>query len=551
MQVEGQDPHQGSFLRVSREAMLALFLLFNYLIYFVGRLALGDSLRATFEFLSASLLDCVFVALALFLIFKNIKVMSRAGALRALVSCRLALLVLMLAEFAYWFFGAEGIQVVQHPLYIWLLVLLAFDWFLFKTMLCEEGKLQRLIKLAGVQDWKEFFWVPLAVGLLGIALISVLHADKLAQGQFLFVLMPVLVVALLLSFMTTFRFYLLPALVFLAEHQVKFSGDKFWRVVGRLKRICFLVESIDLVGHVRLKNLEILDGRAELSAVQALVLRFAEHFKGEFGDALVRALPEVSKRRLPALTNVEVIPGQGAAATCDDQMLVLGSEEFLVSRGIPLQSSDLGTHQPGYFDLYLSVNRQVIARLRFAERMILDGAELVKGFKQKGIVSTSYCLYRNEELESAFKSINGLDLKFVDSRAQAMSQLVADTARGHSATLVLTQAAVVRLSSDSEDIASLRVFDTVEQRDASAEFEIRRCDLSELACCLRRYRMAIRVRRFALLSGFLAAMLLLVLVYWPVPAEVSPFFWILILVISTTSANWFVWYQSKLSIVRS
>jgi hypothetical protein len=538
-------------LRVSREAMLALFLLFNYLIYFVGRLALGDSLRPTFEFLSASLLDCVFVGLALFLIFKNLKVIGRAGALRALVLCRLALLVLMLAEYAYWFFLAEGIQVVQHPLYIWLLVLLAFDWFLFKTMLCEEGKLQRLMKLAGVPDWKEFFWLPLLVSVLGVVVVGILHSGKLAQGQLLFVLMPVLVVALLLSFLTTLRFYLLPALAFLAEHQVKFTGHKFWKVVGQLKRLCFLVESIDLVGHVRLKNLEILDGRAELSAVRALVLRFAEHFKGEFGDALVRALPEVSTRRLPALANVEVIPGQGAAATCDQQALVLGSEEFLVSRGIPLQSSDLGMHQAGYFDLYLSVNRQVIARLRFAERMILDGAELISGFKQKGISSTSYCLYRNEELESAFKSINGLDLKFVDSRLQAMSQINSDLVSGNRSTLVITQAAVARLTSDSQDVACLRIFDTVEQRDSAAEFEIRRCDLSELGCSLRRYRMALRVRRFALLLGILAAILLLAAIYWPVPADVSPFFWILLLVIATTAANWVVWYQSKLSIVRS
>jgi hypothetical protein len=539
---------QTNLFRVSREALLALFLLFNYFVYLVIRPVLGAELGRVFDSGALVLLDLIFILLVLLLLVKNVIALKRAGTLIGLVFFRIVLLAIIAAEFVFLFAQSDFFHVIDHPIFIWMIFVVSFEWFLFKTLLCEEQSFLLLKNRYSIPSWTEYRLIPWLFFLLVATTFGFAYHAEIAEGRIMAIFIPVTVLSQFLSYLIVLRFSLLPVVRFLEQHQTQVSGQSFWRILSKLRRSLFLLETLDLPGQVRLQSVKVLDGRAEVSAVNALLLRFAEHFKGEFCSALHDVLSSAPVKRLPDFSSIEIIPGRGGRAVCEGQQILLGGEEFLVANGVALQHSELGAPQAGYFYLYLTAGQHVLARLRLAERLIADGDEYFAKLRPLAGVSEVCVAFEDAEFEEAISQVKGVTRRSEKSASQLRAKFASE--RGE--TLLFLQEPLKDGASIPDNFAVLHMYDSQSRISnlVGAGMQMVRSDLGLLADVFICYRRAQQIRRWGLPLGLLLSVGMLYLVYWPVPAEVSPFFWLGLLALCTICGSWFAWYQSKLSIKR-
>jgi hypothetical protein len=539
---------QSNLFRVSREALLALFLLFNYFVYLLIRPVLGAELGRVFDSGALVLLDLIFILLVLLLLVKNVRALKKAGTLRGLVFFRIALLTIVAAEFVYLFSRSDYFHVIDHPIFIWMIFVVSFEWFLFKTLLCEEQSLLLLKNRHSIPSWTEYRILPWLFFALTLCCFSFAYRSEIADGRIMAILIPVTVLSQFLSYLIVLRFSLLPVVKFLEQHQAKVTGPSFWQIIGKLRRNLFLLENLDLPGQVRLTNVKVLDGRAEVSAVNALLLRFAEHFKGEFSCALQDGLASAPVKRLPDFSSIEIFPGRGGRAICEGQEILLGSEEFLVANGVVLQHSELGAVKAGYFYLYLTAGHYALARLCLAERMISDGSEYFGKFRQSSVPSELCVTFDDAEFEQAMSQVQNISRRSEKTVAQLFAQLQGDKLD----TLLFLQEPPKDGINIPDSVGLVHMFDKQSRFSnlVGAGLQLGRTDLGLLADVLVSYRRSQTIRRLALPLGLIFSVAMLYLVYWPVPADVNPFFWLGLLALCTILGSWFAWYQSKLSIKR-
>jgi hypothetical protein len=173
---------------------------------------------------------------------------------------------------------------------------------------------------------------------------------------------------------------------------------------------------IDLASECQVRELEILDDRigreALCGCVISLLGRADDVALAAAGDYCQRALGRVISERVLDLREYE---GRGTCGSVKGVEMSIGTEDFIVERGIMLQPSDIVTTAPGEGVLLVAIDNDVIARfwLRFGQVDLIgesvvsawpEGVTSVASSGTQGEITPETLLVRGKESEVVGRS---------------------------------------------------------------------------------------------------------------------------------------------------
>jgi hypothetical protein len=136
--------------------------------------------------------------------------------------------------------------------------------------------------------------------------------------------------------------------------------------------------------------LELLDDEVSGQVVTNVILALASCVDSRFyREALRHCLDRFPKVTLLQLENVHHYAGRGICGSTQGIEVSLGSEQFLIDRGVYVQQSDVGTGSvvddaPRGSSVFLSINDAVVARIRFADSLVGTIESSADFFRSRG-----------------------------------------------------------------------------------------------------------------------------------------------------------------------
>ncbi len=193
-------------------------------------------------------------------------------------------------------------------------------------------------------------------------------------------------------------------------------------------------------GRAHVKKFEILDQKFEkkgLLEALACLLSVSEHFTDR---AIVEhAAEQLCAGALHDVSDVQVVPGYGVLGLVDGADLSVGTEGFLIERGIYVQPSDLFSEVSSQeTPVYIAIYDQVIARVLIGEPLRSDAKglrEKLKSIKRRLVLCSDSS--DREAVDNFGKGI-GLDLAEISSDLDEKSylrklEMLSDVNRGSAA----------------------------------------------------------------------------------------------------------------------
>lgn len=142
----------------------------------------------------------------------------------------------------------------------------------------------------------------------------------------------------------------------------------------------------DPIGRARMESLELVDSRLERDQVTSVLLALlggsTEEFETVATEYLSQQLPEPT---LHQVKDYSVYPGNGVSGSINGVEFSVGTEEFLVARGVQIQASEIRPETEKAKYIYLAAEDEIIACCKTSPPLIFDGQELTKRLDRLGV----------------------------------------------------------------------------------------------------------------------------------------------------------------------
>lgn len=181
---------------------------------------------------------------------------------------------------------------------------------------------------------------------------------------------------------------------------------------ARIRSIVVKYDHADPPGACAVEGYHVLDSRIDLKQLTALAAYLlsksadAQHL--ELAGYLRREKGELKK--FPA-SEYRVYPGAGLCAVVQGAEISIGTEEFLLARGVFLQPSDVGPSSTGTY-IYVAVNDQLAARYELGAPFAAEGRALRSAAQKFGLRMILWSEAAGSGLDKAGKEL-GLELSNV------------------------------------------------------------------------------------------------------------------------------------------
>lgn len=170
-------------------------------------------------------------------------------------------------------------------------------------------------------------------------------------------------------------------------------------------------------------DFQLLDDRLERNGVLSVLLALISRAEDEEYAALSDALIRKEKDLVPLeVQEARVYPGMGVCGTVNKVEFSAGSEEFLIRRGVQLQTSEIERENAGRDMVYLAMDDAVIARVPFSRQALGSGYSMV-GFLRKRGISAWLCSARGTPLGGQEAASLGLEASNLCSELPAAAYL--------------------------------------------------------------------------------------------------------------------------------
>lgn len=280
------------------------------------------------------------------------------------------------------------------------------------------------------------------------------------------------------------------------------SLDRF----GRLPRLALHYVLEDPPGQDSLTDFEMLDQRVErdglLSALLALLSASQDRF---FIGAIPYLRSMLSSPTLLEAREVVTYPDRGLVGVVESAEFSVGTEDFLIERGVQLQASEILVSDRENQVFYVAVGEEVLARFRRSRGLEAQGGGFVKDLERLGL--------RVELLSSAPQKVldligKGIGLELV----QISGDLTGDRLEKKLELLKpvgLYCSRETPLEAKQAAEVTLEVFDELLWEEPAVDLTLFTSDLGRLVALRRLTSIRRLLLRFALGAGGLIAAVLL------------------------------------------
>lgn len=137
---------------------------------------------------------------------------------------------------------------------------------------------------------------------------------------------------------------------------------------GRPKEVVLEQSSEEALFGMELRELALLDERIDRPRMESALLAICSRMGEEYAGAFERKLLSLPTELHPCqVSDYHEYSSMGVAAVVEGAEFSLGSEEFLIARGVRIQPSELVAQRAGEFVMYIALGDELVARAIFAE----------------------------------------------------------------------------------------------------------------------------------------------------------------------------------------
>ena len=179
-----------------------------------------------------------------------------------------------------------------------------------------------------------------------------------------------------------------------------------WKQISNIARCAIHYERKAVPGALRVQHLQKLDQRVEDETLHSVLMSLSGSGQDEADRAIARFLthenPEVD---VYSVDNYHYYSDRGVCGIVNQIDVTLGTEEFLIERGVYLQESDT-TVEEGERVRYLAFNEELVACIHYFPRGVQDGRECGRLLKLARVPMMLLSHGSQEVLERYRKRIN-------------------------------------------------------------------------------------------------------------------------------------------------
>lgn len=168
---------------------------------------------------------------------------------------------------------------------------------------------------------------------------------------------------------------------------------------------------------VRISNFEVIDDRVERdNLVSALLALLGSSSTSADIAATQHLRGKVKNLELFEVKDFRRYPDKGISGVINGVDFSIGSEAFLIERGVELQQSEVEREEGSDSSwVYAAINTEVVAKYRVTHEVLEDGADFVAGLKRLGIRPLLCSQAKDsEQIDRAGKEL-GLELANINS----------------------------------------------------------------------------------------------------------------------------------------
>lgn len=198
-----------------------------------------------------------------------------------------------------------------------------------------------------------------------------------------------------------------------------FEAGILVRKSGSLDKLCgirtiiFDYSNSPLSSGIKFWSFEMIDARVDRDQLCSSLLAIFGQTEGElFSAASQFVRPLVSAPKLFKLSDYHFYEGRGIAATLGGAEFSVGTEEFLIERGVHLDASEAKPLEIGQNALYIAVGEEIMARMIWSSDVLEDGKELIEGLHAAGLRTYLFGECQQAQLDEVGKLL-GIELAFV------------------------------------------------------------------------------------------------------------------------------------------
>ena len=181
-------------------------------------------------------------------------------------------------------------------------------------------------------------------------------------------------------------------------------------LMSKARTLAIDFDSKDPPGKISVRALKLIDARVEEGSLAAVVFALA----GRADSLEAKALSEMVVSRYPSINLLETTefcdyPGRGLCGKVSGVDFSIGNEDFLLERGVLVQSSELQMTKGEELQWYVALNDEVIAHITFAIALTEDARRGVAELKKNNIRSVLLTREPQQNADEVGKRI-GLEL---------------------------------------------------------------------------------------------------------------------------------------------
>ncbi len=165
-------------------------------------------------------------------------------------------------------------------------------------------------------------------------------------------------------------------------------GTAMLNGLARAKNLVLHYSALEAFRKLRVIRFEMMDNRIDKHGLSSVILALCGDGEDPISEAVFDAVSrEVTDPTLHEVSDFRLYTGRGLYGSVQGAELSLGDEEFMVERGVQLQTSDLPELQQGQEALYFAVRDDVMARF-IVSRQVAGGKsdeKLLRRLERRGV----------------------------------------------------------------------------------------------------------------------------------------------------------------------
>ena len=283
------------------------------------------------------------------------------------------------------------------------------------------------------------------------------------------------------------------------------KGNYCSRFLERIRTLLIYSTKDFPVGKQAVKEIELIDSRIDLESLQLTLLSLLSCSNDETHTMVVEYLFDKLKSATPySVDDFRNYPGKGICGVIKDTDFSIGTEDFMIERGVQLQASDVLVEEPSGGIQLIAADDEIIARIHFFRHLEKDGKRMVREQRGLGIRTI---LASDEDKNRVDKVGKLIDLELSDVNGEVTQQALVEKIKSSKPLALFTSPSIDKSILEQADL-SIVMFDELLWDTEIGDVIIFEQDTSIVSSLIKFFRRQLILKKVSIWSASLLSLAL-------------------------------------------